>query len=235
MEQDKLYERFLEEVYDYKWYCNTKGDIEAVLKDRFNGDIKLTEKEMQEAVQTALDIQDFSIEWIDFAEEAVHRVLDKRPKEEPKPKPKDPTIYYKELLKMYGLEDGVPFVLKGDKRFIYHFDDGCLLCSEGIFDEEATPSEITLEYFIFNYTQEDIEIVSPKQDLLNDTLRLIGLETNQGFLVDDDEYRGTAFYFDSFGDIYTNGEDEDVYHEYLTLGRILTQYHDKIIPIDKEV
>ena len=71
----------------------------------------------------------------------------------------------------------------------------------------------------------------PPKDLLNDTLKMIGLETNQGFLIDDDEYRGTAFYFDSFGDIYTNGEDEDVYHDYLTLGRILSQYYDKIVPM----
>lgn len=74
---------------------------------------------------------------------------------------------------------------------------------------------------------------APK-DLLNDTLKMIGLETNQGFLVDDNEYRGTTFYIDSFGDIYTNGEDEDVYHEYLTLGRILTQYYDKVVPMEGE-
>ena len=154
MAPDKQFEeRFLNEAYEYGRFCRTKGDIEAVLEDRFGENINLTQGEMQDAIQEAFAIQDASIYWLDIAESAVMRVLKKRPKGEPK-------------------------------------------------------------------------------DLLNDTLKMIGLETNQGFLVDDNEYRGTTFYFDSFGDIYTNGEDEDVYHEYLTLGRILTQYHDKIIPLE---
>lgn len=143
-------ERFIEELYDYSRFCKTKGDVEAVLRERAT-DVELTDEEMERATQIALEIQDNEIYYMDIAERAILLVLGERKKK--------------------------------------------------------------------------------SQDLLNDTLKMIGLETNQGFLVNDDEYRGTTFYIDSFGDIYTNGEDEDVYHEYLTLGRILTQYYDKVVPM----
>ena len=170
--------------------------------------------------------------WTDGGEDAIDYVLAKRPpKEEPKPNPEPPDAYYRKVLGMYGLADGDAFKIKGIPH-IYHFDGGDLLYTKDWEDETATLSNYTLAQFLFEFKKEDIELVKPEpKDLLNDTLKMIGLETNQGFLVDDNEYRGTTFYIDSFGDIYTNGEDEDVYHEYLTLGRILTQYCDKIVPI----
>lgn len=79
----------------------------------------------------------------------------------------------------------------------------------------------------------------PKNDLLNDTLKKIGLETHQYFRIADDEFAADDFYIDSFGDVYVvNGDpafeaidhEQDEPHDYLTLGRILTQYPDKIIP-----
>lgn len=81
------------------------------------------------------------------------------------------------------------------------------------------------------------------KDLLNDTLKMIGLETNQFFRVNDYEFIGNNYYIDSFGDVYVvsghpdkfpeerEPENDQVY-EYLTLGRLLTQYEDKIVPWD---
>lgn len=74
----------------------------------------------------------------------------------------------------------------------------------------------------------------PPKDLLNDTLKMIGLETHQMFNIDDAEYP-EIFYIDSFGDLYVVNQSymgEDEVHEYLTLGRILTQYPDKLIVWD---
>lgn len=78
----------------------------------------------------------------------------------------------------------------------------------------------------------------PPKDLLNDTLKMIGLETNQDFKIDDDEWRSETFYIDSFGDVMVVSrhnveglECNDFNHDYLTLGRILTQYYDKIVPV----
>lgn len=83
-----------------------------------------------------------------------------------------------------------------------------------------------------------------QKDLLNDTLKMIGLETMQSFRIDDVEFKDQTLRIDSFGDVYVviteatddyYEEDDEVEHDYLTLGRILTQYYDKIVPIDKEV
>ena len=120
----------------------------------------------QDAIQEAFAIQDASICWLDIAESAVMRVLEKRPRGEPK-------------------------------------------------------------------------------DLLNDTLKLIGLETNQFFRVNDYEFIGNNYYIDSFGDVYVvsgrpdkfpeeREPENDQIYEYLTLGRLLTQYEDKIVPWDIE-
>ena len=167
MERDKLFNRFLEEVYDYQRYCHTKGDILAVLLERFDVFTELTEEEMEDAIHIAQCIQDSEIYYMDFAEEAVRTVLDKRPKPESK---------------------------------------------------------------------------EPPKDYLNDTLKLIGLETNQFFRINDDEFSGDDFYIDSFGDVYIacwSPDEPDIRNAYLdaisdilTLGRILTQYYDKIVPWD---
>ena len=79
----------------------------------------------------------------------------------------------------------------------------------------------------------------PPKDLLNDTLKLIGLETHTYFIIDDQEFKDQILSIDSFGDVfavddeYVNDFDLqqewcDHEHEYLTLGRILTQYPDKV-------
>jgi hypothetical protein len=162
MEQDKQFEKnFFDEAYEYGRFCRTKGDIEAVLEDRFGENINLTQGEMQDAIQEAFAIQDASICWLDIAESAVMRVLEKRPKGEPK-------------------------------------------------------------------------------DLLNDTLKMIGLETMQCFRIDDVEFKDKTLRIDSFGDVYVvvteatddfYEEGDEVEHDYLTLGRILTQYPDKIMRV----
>lgn len=73
------------------------------------------------------------------------------------------------------------------------------------------------------------------KDLLNDTLKLVGLETLMPFKIDDPEFGDIVFHVDSFGDVYLlydNGEENELAEtEDLTLGRILTQYPDKIVPM----
>ena len=78
------------------------------------------------------------------------------------------------------------------------------------------------------------------KDYLNDTLKMIGLETMQCFRIDDVEFKDQTLRIDSFGDVYVvvteatddyYDEGDEVEHDYLTLGRILTQYYDKIVPI----
>ena len=181
--------------------------------------------------------------WVDGGEDAIDYVLAKRPpKEEPKPDPEPPDAYYRKVLEMYGLIDGDTFKIKGIPH-IYHFDGGDLFYTEGLEDEIATLSNYTLAQFLFEFKKEDIELVKPEpKDLLNDTLKMIGLETNQFFRINDDEFSGDDFYIDSFGDVYIacwSPEEPDIrnsyldtVHDHLTLGRILTQYHDKIVPWD---
>lgn len=81
----------------------------------------------------------------------------------------------------------------------------------------------------------------PKNDLLNEVLKMIGLETMQCFRIDDVEFKDQTLRIDSFGDVYVvvteatddfYEEGDEVEHDYLTLGRILTQYYDKIVPWD---
>lgn len=78
-------------------------------------------------------------------------------------------------------------------------------------------------------------------DLLNETLKKIGLKTMQRFKINDAEFRDQTLCIDSFGDVYVvvteatddyYDEGDEVEHDYLTLGRILTQYYDKIVPWD---
>ena len=73
-------------------------------------------------------------------------------------------------------------------------------------------------------------------DYLNKSLAFIGLETHQRFRVDDSEYP-ELYYVDSFGDVYVvyqfhDGHELEFIDSQLTLGRLLTQYDDKIIPCD---
>lgn len=78
---------------------------------------------------------------------------------------------------------------------------------------------------------------SPKRiDYLNRTLAMIGLETYQPFGIDDSEFPD-HYYIDSFGDLYIVNKDSfgDEIHEYLTLGRVLTQYYDKIITYKDDI
>lgn len=80
----------------------------------------------------------------------------------------------------------------------------------------------------------------PPKDYLNDTLKLIGLETNEVFFINDQEFCNQALRIDSFGDVFWVGDanaparewtDFGEEHDYLTLGRILTQYPDKVVPL----
>ena len=80
----------------------------------------------------------------------------------------------------------------------------------------------------------------PPKDYLNDTLKQIGLETNEVFFINDQEFSDQALRIDSFGDVFWVGDSNahprewpifGEEHDYLTLGRILTQYPDKIVPL----
>ena len=229
-------------VYDAVRKIYAKGDIKGVLQERLP-DVQLSDTELEQATERTLEIQDDNIWYMDFAEQAVKEVLAKRPPQvEPKPNPEPPDTYYRKVLEMYGLTDGDAFKIKGIPH-IYHFDGGDLLYTEGLEDETATLSDYTLAQFLFEFKKEDIALVKPEpKDLLNDTLKMIGLETNQFFRINDDEFSGDDFYIDSFGDVYIAcwSPDEpdirnvylDVISDILTLGRILTQYYDKIVPWD---
>ena len=83
----------------------------------------------------------------------------------------------------------------------------------------------------------------PPKDYLNDTLKMIGLETMQCFRIDDVEFKDQTLCIDSFGDVFVvvteatddfYEEGDEIEHDYLTLGRILTQYYDKIVPVKEE-
>lgn len=218
-------------VYDAVRKIYAKGDVRAVLRERLP-DVQLSNAELEQATERTLEIQDDNIWYMDFAEQAVKEVLAKRPPQaEQKPNPEPPDAYYRKVLEMYGLTDGDAFKIKGIPH-IYHFDGGDLLYTKGLEDETATLSDYTLAQFLFEFKKEDIELVKPEPpDLLNDTLKMIGLETHQMFNIDDAEYP-EIFYIDSFGDLYVVNQSyrgEDEVHEYLTLGRILTQYPDKLI------
>ncbi|MBR5172631.1 MAG: hypothetical protein IKW14_04460 [Phascolarctobacterium sp.] len=70
-------------------------------------------------------------------------------------------------------------------------------------------------------------------DFLNKSLGFIGLETHKRFRIDDDEFP-ELYYVDSFGDVYVVDEmmddcENDYLADELTLGRLLTQYDNKII------
>lgn len=226
-------------IYDEERRKYTVGDIEAALLERFDLTVELTKEELERATDYALGIQDSEIYYMDMAEKAINKVLDERNKEAP-------DTYYAKVLEMYGLRDGQPFKIRGIDHLIYHFDDGDLLCAEALEGKRAEPPNCTLAQFLFLFKKEDIELVKapkPQQpELLNETLKKIGLETNQFFRINDDEFSGHDFYIDSIGDVYIiNGHpnipddrdpEMDEQHEFLTLGRILTQYPDKIVPWD---
>ena len=237
-----LTEKQMGDVYDAVRKIYARGDIKGVLQERLP-DVQLSDTELEQATERTLEVQDDNIWYMDFAEQAVKEVLAKRPpKEEPKPNPEPPDAYYRKVLEMYGLTDGDAFKIKGIPH-IYHFDGGDLFYAEGLEDETATLSDYTLAQFLFEFKKEDIELVKPEpKDLLNDTLKMIGLETNQFFRINDDEFSGDDFYIDSFGDVYIacwSPDEPDIRNAYLdaisdilTLGRILTQYYDKIVPWD---
>lgn len=90
--------------------------------------------------------------------------------------------------------------------------------------------------------KEAIDIVLKKREdnkrrnCLNIMLRqFLGVETNQAFIIKDEEFAGDVYYFDGFGDVYyINDLDEDEYHPFLTLGRILSQYVEKVVPYNVE-
>lgn len=232
-----VYEDCLDEIRT-RLYDGTYGE-----EMRKKGIPELTVDEINEAAKWLQKNILAYTHWTDGGEDAIDYVLAKRP---PKEEPKSiiPTLYgldWNQMTNVYHAVD--THFMRGEVARAF---------KDCFYNERLTPEELDsatdfalairddqTEYN--NIARDAIQMVidgrkrepaSHPKDLLNDTLKMIGLETNQGFLIDDDEYRGTAFYFDSFGDIYTNGEDEDVYHEYLTLGRILTQYHDKIIPLE---
>jgi hypothetical protein len=244
----------LEDAYDHYLHCLCFDEIQNRLFDNDYLKNKGIEDLSEEEIEIATDILrqdigtriDEDIDWGLCAMYAIDDVIAKRPpKEEPKPKFTDaPDAYYNKVLGMYGLADGDAFKIKGIPH-IYHFDGGDLLYTDGLEDETATLSDYTLAQFLFEFKKEDIELVKPEpKDLLNDTLKMIGLETNQFFRINDTEFGGDDFYIDSFGDVYiVSGHPDmpddrdpemDKIDEYLTLGRILTQYYDKIVPWDIE-
>ncbi len=70
-----------------------------------------------------------------------------------------------------------------------------------------------------------------KRNLLKEALWPMGLDTLVRFQIDDPEFRGNVYHIDCFGDVYylEDGYNEAYISEMLTLGRILTQYQDKIL------
>lgn len=80
-------------------------------------------------------------------------------------------------------------------------------------------------------TKEFKELKTNGKDYLNASLDFLGIETNERFHIDDLEFSETYF-VDSFGDVLVVDSDGvEWVHNYLTLGRLLTQYSDKIKPI----
>ena len=86
------------------------------------------------------------------------------------------------------------------------------------------------KWVYFQDVTEDFNKLKVKgADYLNISLSLLGLETNEYFHIDDPEFPETYF-VDSFGDVFVidfNGDEHE--DDFLTLGRLLTQYPDKII------
>ena len=133
-----------------------------------------------------------------------------------------------------------------------------VLNDESFEDVELTEEEMTYavqmalsiqdrEIFWLDIAAEAVRLVlekrpkpEPSKDLLNDTLKLIGLKTNEVFFINDQEFSNQALRIDSFGDVFWVGDSNahprewpifGEEHDYLTLGRILTQYPDKIVPL----
>lgn len=221
-----VYEDCLDEIHT-RLYDGNYGE-----EMRKKGIPELTVDEINEAAKWLQKNILAYTHWVDGGEDAIDYVLAKRPPQvEPKPNPEPPDAYYRKVLEMYGLTDGDAFKIKGISH-IYHFDGGDLLYTEGLEDETATLSDYTLAQFLFEFKKEDIELVKPEpKDLLNDTLKMIGLETMQFFGISDPEFPN-VYYIDGFGDVFVRQTGEDEQHDFLTLGRILTQYPDKIVPWD---
>lgn len=68
-------------------------------------------------------------------------------------------------------------------------------------------------------------------DPLDDALKLLGLEKLEYFYIKTPEFEDQTFYFDEFGDVFQVQDVDAWEHDYLTLGRILKEYHDKIVPM----
>ena len=201
-------------------YCKEQGI------DEFSEDeVKLATDLMHE--QMLYDIRE-RLDWLAEALYAIDDVVSRRPlKEEPKP-----ITQFAKTLAMYGLKVNDVFQVvnvQGYEKTLYMFDESGCLCYYNFASKTFQWCANDLANFLIRVSPENIvhtsleAILQSKEkgkDLLNATLKMIGLETNQFFRINDNEFGGDDFYIDSFGD------------EYLTLGRILTQYPDKIVPWD---
>lgn len=224
------------DVYSAVWEQFHHDDIvNRIYENNYRQSENITDEEIQEATEYMKEICASYCDYASAAEAAIDYVLAKRPPKEKPKQQKAPDAYYAKVLEMYGLTDGDAFKIKGLPH-IYHFDGGDLLYSNNFDDETSELSDYTLAQFLFAFKKEDIEFIPKPQpkDLLNDTLKMIGLETHQPFQINDNEFGGDTYHIDSFGDVYhlhpTTKEETDI-SDYLTLGRILTQYPDKVVPL----
>lgn len=209
----------------------------------------MTDDEIKEAVEHMSEILVNYCDYSSAARCAIDYVLDKRPQDaiqmvlDERPEEFRPPNMLDKALAAYGLEVGQKFRWRG---CVYWVDE----IGDLYYDENLISSCYTFGTLLAEASVEDIEILpsctealKPQPpDLLNDTLKSIGLKTMQYFKIADKEFETDDFYIDSFGDVYwVNGHPDDPdretacdeQHEFLTLGRILTQYYDKVVPFEE--
>lgn len=248
-----VYEDCLDEIRT-RLYDGTYGE-----EMRKKGIPELTVDEINEAAKWLQKNILAYTHWTDGGEDAIDYVLAKRPpKAEPKPKPDT----------LFGLTKAqMDTVYEHQLRHQLRQDIIDVFWATHEFDEDAeeyknplTEEEIerAVNYSVWSLPDhaqystianesickvlDERKPKEPPKDLLNDTLKMIGLETMQRFRIDDVEFKDQTLCIDSFGDVHkiiteaTNvfyEEGDEIEHDYLTLGRILTQYPDKVIPIGK--
>ena len=237
------------EVYRNERRKRTRVDVECAL-ERFRN--KLSDEEIEKAIDKALVIQDNDIYYVDMAEQAIYEVLRERcykatlqdQQSVPASTPHPYGMTFNEMLKVYEyaskyfrlnkIQDVLATDFAGEELTAEEMDDAAAYALT-IRENQTDYDKIAHEAI-----QMVLDERTPKPqppDLLGETLKRIGLETNQHFNVDDPEWKGFEFYVDSFGDLYVVSGDtnefanHDFQPEYLTLGRILTQYPDKVVPM----
>lgn len=233
------------EIYHAERRKRTRGDVECALERFNNSYIELSDEEIEKAIDKALVIQDNDIYYVDMAEQAIYEVLRERcckatlqdQQSVPASTPHPYGMTFIELLKVYEyaskyfrlnkIQDVLATDFAGEELTAEEMDDAAAYAL-AIRENQTDYDKIAHEAI-----QMVLDERTPKPqppDLLNETLKRIGLETMQFFGISDPEFPN-VYYIDSFGDVFVRKTGEDEQHEYLTLGRILTQYPDKVVPM----